>query len=191
MSNFNFLGLLFNEHMFWKPHIDIIANKLMKFSGILYKLKKFLPSHILRTLYFSMVQSRFTYGILAWGFECQRFVKLQKRFIRIISLSTYNAHTESLFKNLEILTIKNLFDLNCLKFVYNYKKGEICHVYCVCCFWKINVSWFLIPDSCQDVLHRLPCPVIARISSDSTASDYTKLIIYIRLKIYFRLKTRK
>ena len=42
--------------------------------------------------------------------------------MRIISLSTYNAHTEPLLKNLEILTIKNLFDLNCLKFVYNYKK---------------------------------------------------------------------
>ena len=125
VQNINFLGQLFNEHMFWKPHIDIISNKLMKFSGILNKLKKFLPSHILRTLYFSMVQSRLTYGILAWGFECQRFVNLQKRFIRIISLSTYNAHIEPLFKNLEILTIKNLFDLNCLKFVYNYKKGEI------------------------------------------------------------------
>ena len=125
VQNFNFLGLLFNEHMFWKPHIDIIASKLMKFSGILNKLKKFLPSHILRTLYFSMVQSRLTYGILAWGFEYQRFVKLQKRFIRIISLSTYNAHTKPLFKNLEILTIKNLFDLNCLKFVYYYKKGGL------------------------------------------------------------------
>ena len=42
VQNFNFLGLLFNEHMFWKPHIDIIANKLMKFSGILSKLKKIL-----------------------------------------------------------------------------------------------------------------------------------------------------
>ena len=124
VQNFSFLGLLFNEHMFWKPHIDIIANKLMKFSGILNKLKKLLPSYILHTLYFSMVQSRLTYGILARGFEYQCFVKLQKWFIRIISLSTYNAHTEPLFKNLEILTIKNIFDLNYLKFVYNYKKGE-------------------------------------------------------------------
>ena len=97
VQNLNFLGLLFNEYMFWKPHIDIIANKLIKFLGILNKLKKLLPSHILRTLYFSVVQSRLTYGILAWGFECQRFVKLQKRFIRMISLSTYNAHTEPFF----------------------------------------------------------------------------------------------
>ena len=68
-----------------------------------------------------MVQSQLTYGIMAWGFEHQRFVKIQKRFI---SLSTYNAHTEPWFKQLRILKINNL-DLNCLKFVYNYNKGEL------------------------------------------------------------------
>ena len=125
VQNFNFLGLYFNEHLFWKPHIDIVANKLIKFSGVINRLKIFLPIHILRTLYYSMVQSRLTYGILAWGFEYQRFVKLQKRFLRIISLSNYNAHTEPIFKRLEIITIKNLFDLNCLKVVYNYKKEEL------------------------------------------------------------------
>ena len=35
VENFNFLGLILNEHMFWKQHIDTIANKLTKFSGIL------------------------------------------------------------------------------------------------------------------------------------------------------------
>ena len=125
VQNFNFLGLYLNEHLFWKPHIDIVGNKLIKLSGIINKLKIFLPIHILRALYFSMVQSRLTHGILAWGFEYQRFIKLQKRFLRIISLSNYNAHTKPIFKRLEIITIKNLFDFNCLKFVYNCKKGEL------------------------------------------------------------------
>ena len=125
VENFNFLGLIFNEHMFWKHHINTIANKLIKLSGILNKLKRFLPGYILRTLYFSMVQSRLLYGILAWGFDHQRLVKIQKRFIRIISLSTYNAHTEPWFKHFEILKINNLFDLNCLKFIDNYNKREL------------------------------------------------------------------
>ena len=125
VENCNFLGLIFNEHMFWKHRIDVIANILIRFSGILNKLKIFLPVHIIRTLYFSLVQSQLTYGILAWGFEHQRFVKIQKRFIRIISLSTYNAHTEPWFKKLRILKINNLIDLNCLKFVYNLNKAEL------------------------------------------------------------------
>ena len=41
--------------------------------------------------------------------------------MRIIANSKYNAHTEPLFKSLELLNIKKLFDLNCLKFVYRFK----------------------------------------------------------------------
>ena len=55
----------------------------------------------------------------------QRLEKIQKRFMRIISLSKYNAHTEPILKSLESLSIKNLFDLCCLKFVYKFKKGSL------------------------------------------------------------------
>ena len=72
-----------------------------------------------------MVQSRLTYCILAWGFNYQRLVKIQKRFMRIIANSKYNAHTEPPFKSLELLNIQRLFDLNCLKFVYRFKQRSL------------------------------------------------------------------
>ena len=68
VKNFNFLGLLLNENMSWKPHIDLLANKFAKCAGVLNKLKHVLPIHILRTLYFGMVQSRMMYCILTWVF---------------------------------------------------------------------------------------------------------------------------
>ena len=58
------------------------------------------------------------YGILTWGFDYYRIEKLQKRFVRIISSSKYNAHSEPLFKVLDILKIEHLFSQSCLKFVY-------------------------------------------------------------------------
>ena len=81
VSNFNFLGLTVNENMSWKPHIDIIANKITKFSGILNRLKRYLPGNILRPLYCSMVQvqSCLTYCILVTGFSYQRLEKMKKR----------------------------------------------------------------------------------------------------------------
>ena len=87
VSNFNFPWTDFKWNISWKPHIDIIANKITEFSGVLNRLKRYLPGYVLRTLYCSMVQSRLTYCILAWGFNYQRLVKIQKRFLRIISFN--------------------------------------------------------------------------------------------------------
>ena len=118
VDNFDFLGLTINKHLSWKPHIDKIANKISKFNGILNKLKHFLPKNILRTLYFSLIQSQLNYGILIWGFESNRLEKLQKKSMRIISCSKYNAHTEPLFKSNRILKMKDMFSLNVLKFYF-------------------------------------------------------------------------
>ena len=52
------------------------------------------------------------------GFEWGRLTKLQKRALRIITNSKYNAHTEPLFKDLYLLKIKDIFDVQCMKF-YN------------------------------------------------------------------------
>ena len=125
VKNFNFLGLQLNENMSWKPHIDSLSNKLAKYAGVLNRLKRFLPAHILRTLYFSMVQSRMMYCLLTWGFYYYRLEKLQKRFVRIVSSSKYNAHSEPLFKALDILKIEHLFSQSCLKFVYKFNKREL------------------------------------------------------------------
>ena len=72
-----------------------------------------------------MVQSRMMYCILTWGFDYYRIEKLQKRFVRIITSSKYNAHSEPLFKVLDILKIEHLFSQNCLKFVYKFKKCQL------------------------------------------------------------------
>ena len=125
MQNLNFLGLVLNEIMSWKPHIDLLTNKLAKCAGVLNKLKRFIPIHILRTLYFSMVQSRLVYCITTWGFDYYRIEKLQKRFARIISSSKYNAHSEPLFKILDILKIEHLFSQSYLKCVYNFKNSQL------------------------------------------------------------------
>ena len=118
--NFNFLGLTLNENLSWKPHVDRIANKISKYIGILNRLKRYLPCHILKTIYFSLVHSNINYSLLAWGFNCGRLKTLQKKAIRIITNSKYNAHTEPLMKTLEILKLEDLFKLNILKWYYRF-----------------------------------------------------------------------
>lgn len=124
-ENFNYLGTLINEHLSWKPHCDMLANKISKTIGVLNRLKRYTPTNILRTLYCSMVQSHFNYTILAWGNECSRLEKLQNKAIRIISLSRYNADTKPLFKSLGLLSIRDIFRLQSLKFFYKYTNKTV------------------------------------------------------------------
>ena len=125
VSNFNFLGLTINENLSWKPHVDLIANKLSKYVGILNRLKRYLPQNILKTLYFSLIQSSLNYSLLAWGFNCGRLKTLQKKVIRIITNSKYNAHTEPIMKDLGILKLEDLFKLNMCKWYYRFIHKEL------------------------------------------------------------------
>ena len=55
------------------------------------------------------------YCILAWGYNYQRIFKIQKKVVRILSLSKYNAHTDPLFKHLRLLKMKDIHQLQQLK----------------------------------------------------------------------------
>ena len=125
VQSFNFLGLLWNVNMSWKPHIDLLSNKLAQCAGVLNNLKRFLPIHILRTLYFSMVQSRIMYYILPWGFDYNRIEKLQKRFVSIVSSSKYNADCEPLFKIFDILKLNICFDKVVWNLYISLKKCQL------------------------------------------------------------------
>ena len=118
--SFNFLGITLDENITWKPHIAAKANKLSKYAGIFNKLKNYLPAYILRMLYCSLVNYHLSYGILIWGYECHRLEKIQKRMITIITVSKYNAHTEPLFKALDLLKIQDMLDISTLKFHCRY-----------------------------------------------------------------------
>ena len=50
-----------------------------------------------------------------------RIFKLQKKVVRTFTNSKFNAHTEPLFKEHNLLKIVDLFKIAVLKFYFNYK----------------------------------------------------------------------
>ena len=120
VSNFNFLGVTLDEQLNWKKHIDKMSIKCSKTVGILNKLKLILPINIKILLYNTLLIPHINYCLMAWGFNCNRLYTLQKKAIRIISQSKYNAHTSPLFKKLKLLKLQDLLKLQQLKFYYKY-----------------------------------------------------------------------
>ena len=84
------------------------------------RLKRYLPISAMKFMYDSLILSHLQFGITNWGFEWDRISKLQKRALRIMTNSKYNAHTEPLFKQLYLLKVKDIFDVQCPKFWYKF-----------------------------------------------------------------------
>ena len=105
----NFLGFTVDGHFSWTPHIQKISNKISRTIRIMCRLKRF-PTHILKLMYIS--------------FFC-RLQKLQKRAIRTKANSKYNAHTDPLFRRINLLKVKDIFMLNILKMYYKYPEKSL------------------------------------------------------------------
>ena len=120
VSEFNFLGVTLDEKLNWNSHIDKISCKVSRCIGMICKLKHFLPLHILKTLYTSLILPYFHYGILAWGMFSSRLFKFQKKAVRTVTNSKYNAHTDPLFKSLNLIKIDDIYILNILKFYFKH-----------------------------------------------------------------------
>ena len=125
---FNFLCIIFNENLSWKTHTKMIANKISRVTGILYRLKSVFPKEVLVTLYKTLIASYIHYGLLVWGMSCNRMIspnrmRSPKKAIRVITNSSYLAHTTPLFKEEKLLKVQDISTLRLLKFYYKLCSG--------------------------------------------------------------------
>jgi len=127
VNSFNFLGIVFDQFLDWSGHIKHIVTKLSRITGILNRIKNFVPSRILKTLFDSLFMSHLHYGLLNWGYSngVTKVLTLQKKAIRIVSNTHRLAHTDILFKNLFILKITDLTTMQELKLYFAFKNGTL------------------------------------------------------------------
>ena len=119
VKTFNFFGITLHEHLKWDTHINSLSNKISRVIGTINRLKHYIPPNILLTLYNSIILPHLYYDILIWGHgNTDRINRLQKKTVRIISGSAYNAHSEPLFKILRFIKLQNIHALQQHKFIY-------------------------------------------------------------------------
>ena len=101
-----FLGVLLDDCLSWKSHISLVAHKISKSIGIIYRSSYFLSKTSLRTLYNCLVLPYLYYCNLVWGStyksNLKRLTILQQRAIRMVSRSGCDAHTDPIFKELAL-----------------------------------------------------------------------------------------
>ena len=79
VDELNFLGLTLDTNLTWKTHVNTIANKCSKTTGVLNKLKHVIPLDIKTLLYNSLILSHINYCITVCGYKGSRIFRTQKR----------------------------------------------------------------------------------------------------------------
>ena len=129
VKNVKYLGIIIDDSLKFKDHIEYISGKVSKAVGILNKLKTHLPFFALKTLYYTLVHPYLNYCNLVWGgtypTHLNHLKVLQKRILRIIFQRPYFEHTNPLFFESEILKINDLFKYNLSKFMFLNQNNPI------------------------------------------------------------------
>ena len=145
VESFNYLGIMLNETLSWKSHIEMVGKKISKVTGILYRLRKIFPENVLFTLYNSLIISYINYGLLLWEIDCHKLEILQKKVLRFMTNSSYIAHTAPLFIQHGVLRVTDMYKLKLLKFTINSHTIYCSHILTITAK-HLNRNLFVIYD---------------------------------------------
>ena len=71
-DEFNLLGLTIHKHLKWYSHINKIASKILNIIGIMYRLKRMVPTEMLLTIYNGLIKAHIINCLKCWGFTSLR-----------------------------------------------------------------------------------------------------------------------
>ena len=62
-----FLGIVIDENLIWKYHIEHVCNKVSKSIETMYRSKNILSKRLMKQLYFSFIHSYLNFANIAWA----------------------------------------------------------------------------------------------------------------------------
>ena len=96
-----YLGILRDCNLNWKDHFQHISKKMSRGIGVLCKIRHYVDVKILVQLYHAIIFPFLSYSCIVWGNTYDRNIKplqiIQKKAIRLITFSNFDAHTSPLF----------------------------------------------------------------------------------------------
>ena len=124
-----FLGIIVDEQLSFKHHIENISRKFAIGLGFLYRGREVLDCKELQLLYNSVLLPHLTYCNLVWGINyptnLNKLQQLQKRAARVILGLKYGDPVSHRLHELKMLSINQLVKKRCLMMIYKIKHSLV------------------------------------------------------------------
>ena len=104
-DSIKFLGVIIDENVTWKNHIEVVENRIYKNIGVLYRASHLLDFKNLLKIYFSFIHIYISYANIAWAStfktKFQGILKKQKHAVRITFHANRLDHDRPLLKEMK------------------------------------------------------------------------------------------
>ena len=121
-----YLGVIMDDSLSWKPHIEKVRAKLAKGCWAMKRLQEYVSSDVLLKVYYGLVLSNLQYCISCWGWIAGSNQKclqvLQNRAVRMICKVPSRTHSPPLYYNLKLLQVDDIYKLQVAKIMYKFDK---------------------------------------------------------------------
>lgn len=125
-----YLGLILDNKLNWKEQIKSIKGRLNNIIRTTYFLRDLCDFTTLKTIYYSLFQSRLEYSLVCWGgtylSNIDPLIKQQKHIIRIITRNKVWCPSWPLFLQNKILPLRHLFVYKVLIIFYKRSGNKLC-----------------------------------------------------------------
>ena len=128
-NSIKYLGIYIDNKLDFKKHIKMLENKLSRSVGIFLKTKSFLPTYILRKLYYVFIHTHLNFGLLIWGAtpksNLTKLIRIQNKAIRLLAGADWKTHAPPLYSKLNILSLNKLTTYVIAKFMHIHYLGKL------------------------------------------------------------------
>ena len=129
VTNAKYLGVYIDNKLHWDVHINDMRLRMSKGISILAKIRHYVPNSVLRSLYFTFINSHTNYNLLNWGTapsaNLEKISSKTRKAIRIISFKSHDDQVLPLFKKLSILPLEETLQLKQANFMWKLKNNLI------------------------------------------------------------------
>ena len=124
-----YLGIYLDEFLSGEAQCSELIKKLNRANGMLAKARHYVPDLELKNIYHAIFSSHILYGSQVWTSKLisvtDKISRLQKSAMRIMTFSEFRAHSEPLFKKLDIMKFQDSIVVNNCLFVYDYLNNNL------------------------------------------------------------------
>lgn len=124
-GNVKYLGIVLDESLRWKAHIEYLNARIRKYIYLFYQLRECLNTAVLKTVYRALVESVLQYGIIVWGGLYTNALNMlnitQNTILKIIYKKNKRYSTNQLYLDSKTLNIRLLYVRSCILFVHKQK----------------------------------------------------------------------